>query len=209
MSTAAEKLWIYLMPSDDSVSTNEKIQLLVKKYFSECGYAPNRTSEPVVIERTERGKPYFVQPSDLFVSVSHSGAYFVCALCSCPVGVDIQTHNLHRKESAEERIKRLRGIAKRFFHPDEVPLLEEDTVSRFFTLWTAKECYLKMTGQGIDDNFSQISPVSLGFGDILCQGETLRWCALDAWFEKRQITQEDTLCVCARKPFEITVCNLI
>ena len=201
MSSPKAQLRIYVMSADDPAGTDKKIKLAVEKHLGK--------KTDTEIARTGRGKPYFTAPEDLFVSVSHSGDYFVCALGSCPLGVDVQTHIAHRKESGEEKIVRLKNIAKRFFHPRELPLLEEDTVSRFFALWTAKESYVKFTGQGIDDSFSQICPLPDNTEVFLRDGEVTRWSALGVLFEKRQLTPQDTLCVCAEKPFEPTVYNMM
>ncbi|MBQ2755695.1 MAG: 4'-phosphopantetheinyl transferase superfamily protein [Oscillospiraceae bacterium] len=205
MSAAKEQISVYVMSSGEGASTDEKILLLAEKYLSE----QNGGSKTVTVARTELGKPYFTDPEGLFVSVSHSGDYFVCALGSCPVGVDVQTHSTHRRESEAEKTERLVNIAKRFFHPRELPLLQEDAVSRFFALWTAKESYVKLTGQGIDNSFSQICPLPDNTEVFLRDGEVTRWSALGVLFEKRQLTPQDTLCVCAEKPFELTVYNMM
>ena len=47
-----------------------------------------------------------------------------------------------------------RKIANRFFHFDEIDALDADTVSAFYNIWTAKEAYVKYTGDGIDGDFS-------------------------------------------------------
>ena len=201
MSTAKARLSIYVISSDALAGTDEKIKLAVEKHLGK--------KTDTVIARTERGKPYFTSPADLFVSVSHSGDYFVCALGSCPLGVDVQTHVARRKESEEEKIVRLKNIAKRFFHPRELPLLEEDTVSRFFALWTAKESYVKFTGQGIDDGFSQICPLPDEAEVFICREEREKWQALGVWFEKMRLTPTDTMCICAEKDFELEIFNIV
>ena len=201
MSSPKAQLSIYVMSSDDSTGTDEKIKLAAEKHLGQ--------KTDTVIARTERGKPYFTAPADLFVSVSHSGDYFVCAFGSCPLGVDVQTHIAHRKESDEEKIVRLKNIAKRFFHPRELPLLEEDTVSRFFSLWTAKESSVKFPVQGIDDSFSQICPLPYDAEIFLSKEEGKKWQALGVWFEKRQLTPTDTLCICAEKDFDLKIFNIV
>lgn len=51
-----------------------------------CGYEVSSAE----IKRTDMGKPYFPDRSDLFFSLSHSGRYAVCAIGDIPCGVDIE-----------------------------------------------------------------------------------------------------------------------
>lgn len=94
-----------------------------------------------VCARTADGKPYFPAVPEICFSISHSGGYWACAFGFSPVGFDLQRHEQCRTEA----------IARRFFHPEEIAWLEargycdED----FFSIWTAKESYLKYTGEGI------------------------------------------------------------
>ena len=62
-----------------------------------------------------------------------------------------------KEELVEELMEyeRCRKIANRFFHPDEIDALDANTVSAFYNIWTAKEAYVKFTGQGIDRDFSE------------------------------------------------------
>ena len=85
----------------------------------------------------ENGKP--VAPgTGLYVSISHSGAYAVCALDSRPVGVDLETvrafdPRFMRRVSTEEELRYMDT---------------GDPLHRFWELWTAKEALFKFTGQG-------------------------------------------------------------
>ena len=78
-----------------------------------------------------------------FFSLSHAGGMALCAVSDGPVGCDIE---LVRDAPFD--------IAPRVFCPGErVYLLaardEADARRRFFTLWTLKESYMKMTGEGL------------------------------------------------------------
>ncbi|MBO4854504.1 MAG: 4'-phosphopantetheinyl transferase superfamily protein [Oscillospiraceae bacterium] len=83
------------------------------------------------------GKP--VAPgTGLYVSISHSGAYAVCALDERPVGVDIEAirtfdPRLMRRVCSEEELRYLNT---------------GDSTHRFWELWTAKEALFKLTGHG-------------------------------------------------------------
>lgn len=75
-------------------------------------------------------------------SLSHSGDMVICAIADKPVGCDIE-----RTAQAREK------VAERFFAPEEIEYLHRfsgDTLNReFFRLWTMKESYIKMTGEGL------------------------------------------------------------
>lgn len=87
----------------------------------------------------ENGKP---QIDGLYFNLSHSHDMAVCVISDGMVGCDI------------EKIGKLReGIAERFFTENEIKHLEqfEGELKRdeFFRLWTLKESYMKMTGEGM------------------------------------------------------------
>lgn len=81
---------------------------------------------------TERGKPCFADTEPYF-SLSHSHGTIFVALSDAPIGADV--------EFIDEK-KRSDRLAERFFSDNEKG---ED----FFTVWTRKEAYVKMTGEGI------------------------------------------------------------
>ncbi len=88
---------------------------------------------------SENGKPY-LENSDVFFSISHSGSYVLCCVSDNEIGCDI------------ERIKDYNPkIAKRFFTEKEAELLErsENKEITFVSLWTLKESILKKEGTGI------------------------------------------------------------
>ena len=87
-----------------------------------------------------RGKPCC---DGVFFSLSHAGDMALCAVSDAPVGCDIE-----RVRDAPLE------IAPRVFRPDERAYLREaqsenDAQRRFFTLWTLKASYMKMTGEGL------------------------------------------------------------
>ena len=65
------------------------------------------------------------------------------------MGLDIQINRPCRAE----------GLARRFFHPNEVDWLEGQNFSQqaFYRLWTAKESCVKLSGRGFGDGFSGFS----------------------------------------------------
>lgn len=106
---------------------------------------------------TDRGAPV-VSGESVYISLSHSGDYAVCAVCDKPVGIDIQRPQKVRT-----------GILKHFFDenqrkaflevygckPDEV-YLNSAAQDAFLRQWTVKESYMKLTGQGMTMGFDRI-----------------------------------------------------
>lgn len=85
------------------------------------------------------GKP---ETAGIYFNLSHSHDYVVCAVADKAVGCDV------------EKIGQIReSVAKRFFTKKEVAYLnsfkEEEKVQEFYRIWTMKESYMKMTGEGM------------------------------------------------------------
>lgn len=86
--------------------------------------------EDLCYHYTTSGQPVFDLPQ-LFVSLSHSGSFAVCALSDKPVGIDVE-----QRRAIDER------LLKKIQHP-------KDEADDFFRLWTAKEAFFKQQGTGI------------------------------------------------------------
>lgn len=89
------------------------------------------------------GKPYFTN-LPLFFSLSHSGDLILCACSEREIGADVQrmTGQVWKK------------LASRFFSKEENAYLEgirEEALAKeaFLKLWTRKEAYGKLTGEGV------------------------------------------------------------
>ena len=102
--------------------------------------------EDICFRYTSSGKPH-LSDSDtkLSFNVSHSGAKAAIALtCGSEVGIDIE----QIRETAD-----LRAVAEQVFAPEELDDLQLLTpsqwLSRFYTLWTLKEAYVKAIGVGL------------------------------------------------------------
>ncbi len=117
----------------------------------------------LTIAREPGGKPYFPAAPRLYCSVSHSGEYWLCACSTAPVGVDVQRIQPTREAA----------LARRFFHPAEIAWLDA-TPDGFFPLWTAKEACVKLTGRGIDGEFSHFSVITNGAFASPIAGAVLR-----------------------------------
>lgn len=96
----------------------------------------------------EGGKPY-LEGNPFYFSLSHSGAYVLCAVSGQEIGADIQ--EMHRGNEMR--------TAERFFAQEELAMLkscvEEERAALFYKLWVRKEAFGKLTGQGIGNTVSE------------------------------------------------------
>lgn len=87
----------------------------------------------------ENGKPY---TQGIFFNLSHSYDYVVCSVSTKPVGCDVE-------RISEGHLR----IAERYFCESETDYIfsfpEEKRSGEFFRLWTVKEAYMKLTGEGM------------------------------------------------------------
>ncbi|MBQ3334365.1 MAG: 4'-phosphopantetheinyl transferase superfamily protein [Eubacteriaceae bacterium] len=124
------------------------------------------------IGRNPFGKPFFKDPGEGHLSLSHSGDYTLLALSRDPVGVDLQRLRMKADPDA---------AAARFFTPAEAGLITSadpaEKTSRFLALWAKKEAAVKAAGTGF-----LISPSSFSVltDPIVLEGLTLRLMAAKA-----------------------------
>lgn len=135
------------------------------------------------VKKTPTGKPYFEDSALGCISLSHSGKYFAAAMGNCNLGMDIQEHQHHHDVEA---------LMKRFFHDSEIEYImkgrEEEFLTRFFQVWTAKESYVKYTGTGITDDYPMFS--------VLHLKDNFSFSFVD-------VEEGYTLCICMDEPREI------
>lgn len=115
--------------------------LLLSAVLSErCGTSPDKLR----FAYGEHGKPYLPDYPECCFSLSHSRGYAALACDDEPVGADIQ------------QILSQKQHALRFLHPDEQKsiLSAEDKAEQFCRIWTMKEAYVKLTGEGMSRSFS-------------------------------------------------------
>ena len=98
----------------------------------------------------EHGKPH--AENGVHFSVSHSGRIAAVAVDDAPVGLDVE------QLPDKDRLK----IADRFYHPKERDYVAEsdDRGCAFCEIWTRKEAYLKMTGEGISADLTAFDTTS-------------------------------------------------
>ena len=102
-------------------------------------------ASPAGIRLGTDGKP---EVEGVSFNLSHSGHIVICATAEKEVGCDV-----------EQIVKAPEGVAERFFHPSESEYVNacvgEERDRRFFRIWTMKESYIKMTGEGMSLDFSR------------------------------------------------------
>ena len=101
----------------------------------------------------EKGKPV-LKGFELCFSISHSGAYWVLLVSPENCGVDIQEI---KKVDCDK-------ISQRFYRSEEYEYVAKKGLDGFFDIWTRREAFGKMTGEGFN-----CSPPCFIDGD----GETL------------------------------------
>lgn len=88
-------------------------------------------------------KPYLAGHPDIHFNLSHSGTMAMAAFSDHEIGCDV------------ERVRKIgMGVAERFFCPEERSMLaaagsENERLELFFRIWTMKESYMKITGEGM------------------------------------------------------------
>lgn len=153
---------------------HEKAELLVRTGIQ------NSFGKVLELCHDERGKPFFADADDIFVSISHSRKFCVAALSDGQIGVDIEAIL-----GDEDKLLR---IAKRYFTADEYEYMLKDIPNRFFSLWCAKESYVKYTGKGLSKSLSTFSILSkqgieesVRFSSLIYKGHMITVCSGESW----------------------------
>ena len=96
-----------------------------------------------IAEYAGNGKPVY-SGLDIHFNLSHAGTCVVCAVSDRAVGIDIERP---RKNAIK--------VAERFFTQEECDWIGDDSL-RFARIWTLKEAYAKLTGDGIAGTVSKV-----------------------------------------------------
>jgi 4'-phosphopantetheinyl transferase len=99
---------------------------------------------------TDKGKPY-VNISGIYVSISHSDGLCAAAVSDTVLGVDIE------RSKCDRNIGRLLRITERYFTAVEYEYVLADPRVRFWEIWTAKESFIKFTGEGFSRSLKSFS----------------------------------------------------
>lgn len=90
------------------------------------------------------GKSY-IEGKDLYFNISHSDQFVACAFSNEDVGIDLQ--KVHKVSDS---------FVNKVCTKKEIDQILNDRENQIIRLWTFKESYLKMTGEGIARDFSKI-----------------------------------------------------
>lgn len=125
----------------DIAGENDRKRTVAAEWLARTALAKKLGCAPgeVPIKHDEEDKPY-LEGGGWCVSLSHSGAYAVCAVGKKPLGVDVEV-----LRTAEEKFMR-RVCTEREF--DYIRPYEVGGFQRFWECWTAKEALFKLTGKG-------------------------------------------------------------
>ena len=141
-----------------------------------------KSGKEVVCRYGGNGKPFFVNYPHIQFNLSHSGDYVVAAFDSQPGGIDIQEH---RKIND--------SMSKHFLNDREVEMLslaanEGVREKMLCKLWTVKESYIKLTGEGMKKSMREIF-VNRANGKVEDEkGEVLAGFREKIWREKYYIS---------------------
>ncbi len=117
-------------------------EMLARKMISS---ARKTNEEKIVFKAGKNGKPY-TKSVDIHFNISHSDELILCAVNDTPIGVDI------------EKVREINpSVIKYTCNKDELEYVYENGISkeeslrRFFEIWTFKEATFKYKGTGLDD----------------------------------------------------------
>ena len=135
MDSQRKKCVNRIAAEDDRKRTAAAELLVRREVGKKLGLAP----EKVPLTADENEKPY-IDGNPLYISVSHSGNWAVCAIDGKPIGVDVEE---------------IRGVQEKFIirtcsEKERAYIRYGDAgyLSRFWECWTAKEALFKLTGKG-------------------------------------------------------------
>ncbi|MDR1236556.1 MAG: 4'-phosphopantetheinyl transferase superfamily protein [Holosporaceae bacterium] len=100
--------------------------------------------ENIQFDYGKNGKPYLKGKQNLHFNISHSKDMAVLGIhYGSPIGIDV--------EFIDEKCDILPLMDLFMYEHEKKWVLETDTLSRFFIIWTLKEAILKKTGTGISN----------------------------------------------------------
>lgn len=146
---------LMLNPQDSSLS-EKHISALEQSAAAElaiCAAMKNsgRPFAPPDYAYKESGQPTI---QNGHISISHTEGYAACAISRQPVGIDVEREHTFSK-----------AAAKRILSPQEELLRESENADELLSrIWTVKESFLKMTGEGIPGGMRTLELIAAGDG---------------------------------------------
>ncbi len=105
-------------------------------------YGLSRNQINIVYNKS--GKPY-IEGKKIYFNISHSNQFVACAFSNEEVGIDLQ-----------KKCKVSDSFVNKVCSKKELDQILVDKESQIIRLWTFKESYLKLTGEGIIRDFNKI-----------------------------------------------------
>lgn len=154
--TRPEKIGRLMLNPQDSSLSEKHISALEQSAAAElaiCAAMKNsgRPFAPSDYAYKESGQPTI---QNGHISISHTEGYAACAIAREPVGIDVEREHTFSK-----------AAAKRILSPQEELLRESANADELLSrIWTVKESFLKMTGEGIPGGMRTLELIAAGDG---------------------------------------------
>lgn len=154
--TRLEKIGRLMLNPQDSSLSEKHISALEQSAAAElaiCAAMKNsgRPFAPSDYAYKESGQPTI---QNGHISISHTEGYAACAIAREPVGIDVERGHTFSK-----------AAAKRILSPQEELLRESANADELLSrIWTVKESFLKMTGEGIPGGMRTLELIAAGNG---------------------------------------------
>lgn len=154
--TRLEKIGRLMLNPQDSSLSEKHISALEQSAAAElaiCASMKNsgRPFAPSDYAYKESGQPTI---QNGHISISHTEGYAACAIAREPVGIDVEREHTFSK-----------AAAKRILSPQEELLRESANADELLSrIWTVKESFLKMTGEGIPGGMRTLELIAAGDG---------------------------------------------
>ncbi len=159
-------LYVHEFSNRKDCNVKEIRDMLFENSLSDYQARNGMKEKSLKTDTTKHGKPFFPKVKNLHFNISHSGRYWVCLFDTENIGIDIEDYSTRNMPT-----KRFKDISDRFFKPDETNYvlgssdaneesegdMDEELKNRFFRIWTAKESYMKYTGNGFTEGFKNFS----------------------------------------------------
>lgn len=122
---------------------------MLKQVFSDFLYTELREED---IKRTKLGKPYYAKDNGCCFNISHCKTAVVVAVSKYPVGIDVESmrqvkYIMVRKCCSPKELQYVMNTKDS--QKEKTAALSEEETKRFLHMWTLKESYVKMTGEGL------------------------------------------------------------
>jgi len=151
--TRLGKIGRWLLNPQDSSLSEKHISALEQSAAAELAIcaAMKNSGRPSDYAYKESGQPTI---QNGYISISHTEGYAACAIAREPVGIDVERGHTFSK-----------AAAKRILSPQEELMSDSTNADELLSrIWTVKESFLKMTGEGIPGGMRTLELIAAGDG---------------------------------------------